>query len=522
MSPPTLILRIRSPAGFTRLSISSSLTLKDLKKEIEVHTNIPAEQQSLFLDADYRKSLSGDSCFLDKFALQNGSILFVKSDYVGEIKGSTLESTQGKWKTSTELTEQHPKDTTKKNMGKPLPHSQGIDDMQPEDKSLDSSASEMKTSLPKISAEDTSAGFRKDDKSEPNFKSFDQFLTDNGYNIIELPGSKSYLPSQLVRNQMMKVPPSVTLKYQPYRHVDHLELMNVEEIKNFVNYWRYSLDMVTQRAGWMFGYYKEDEHYPLGIRAVCEAIYEPPQYSVNDSICLLDDPDNKKVEAIAAHLGLEKIGMIFTHLPRDEFLTAKEVISIANRQLNSLTNKHFTGYLMSKLVTCTISPDLTANGEPVANAFMVSDMGMALVRDGLINEELSNGSHMHLRKAKKQELLPQILESGKEAVKFDSDWFLVRVNESAPKRVRSMFLHTHFPRENRDTPCPSSAIKDYFSHPAVMQYKKESRWKRFADFHLILYVSIKLDLETALTICESIRDQSEVDEGLEEVLSLLA
>ncbi|KAF8821950.1 NPL4 family protein [Cardiosporidium cionae] len=518
MSPTTLIFRIRSPAGLCRIALSSALTLNELKKEIEVHTSIPAEQQTLFLDINHRAPLCGDSLSLEKLHLQNGCIIFVKSDIVGEIKGSTIESTEGKWIKSTELTEQPYKDATEKTVGKPLPHSPSMEE---EDKSMDFAISEGKSPPSKFPAEDTSSGFRKMDTSEPNFKSFDQFIKDNGYNVIELPGSKSYLPTQLVRNKMIKVPPSVTLKYQPYRHVDHLELMNVEEIQNFVNYWRYSLDMVTQRAGWMYGYYKEDEHYPLGIRAVCEAIYEPPQYSVNDAIYLLDDPDSSKVEAIATQLGLEKIGFIFTHLPRDEFLTAKEVISIAHCQLNSLTNKHFTGYLMNKLVTCTISPDLTSNGEPVANAFMVSDMGMALVRDGLINEDVSNGSRMHLRKAEKQELLPQILESGKEAEEFDSDWFLVRVNESAPKRVRSMFLHTHFPRENRDIPYPPSSVKDFFLHPSLAQFKNEPRWKRFADFHMIVYVSKKLDLETALTICEGIRNQSALDEGLEEVLSLL-
>lgn len=124
--------------------------------------------------------------------------------------------------------------------------------------------------------------------------------------------------------------------------------MNVKEMDQFVRYWRQTLDMQQERAGWLFGYFREDSHYPSGIRAVVEAIYEPPQardftffiflyslvfnnYQVWESgnIVFLDDPFLVTAKTVAASLGLEVVGWIFTHLPRVELLTSDEVQRIA-------------------------------------------------------------------------------------------------------------------------------------------------------------------------------------------------
>lgn len=72
------------------------------------------------------------------------------------------------------------------------------------------------------------------------------------------------------------------------------------------------------------------------------------------------------------------------------------------------------------------------------------------------------------------EVLPHILETGAATTRFDADWFVVRVNESAPKKVglsflilvllyfmqcRSRFAHASFPRENRAVATQPGAIK---------------------------------------------------------------
>ena len=109
--------------------------------------------------------------------------------------------------------------------------------------------------------------------------------------------------------------------------------MNIAELSSFVMHWRTDLDMLSQRAGYLFGYYVEDLHYGLGgTRAVVEAVYEPPQQSTCDSVSILTgeelDPNLKVAEKVARRLGLEIVGWVFTHLPREKLITASEVMEM--------------------------------------------------------------------------------------------------------------------------------------------------------------------------------------------------
>ena len=65
----------------------------------------------------------------------------------------------------------------------------------------------------------------------------------------------------------------MSVKQQPYRHVDTLSVMNIPEIHNFVSYWSNTLlENALQRMGWMYGYYIEDTNYDEGCRAVLEGV----------------------------------------------------------------------------------------------------------------------------------------------------------------------------------------------------------------------------------------------------------
>merc|ERR1711957_1137076 len=119
-----------------------------------------------------------------------------------------------------------------------------------------------------------------------------------------------------------------------------------------------------------------------------------------------------------------------------------------------------------------------------------------MVRDGILAES-ADRKHCVVRDAKQGELI--------------SDFFIVRVNDTAPKKHQRMFIHTNFPRENRPTQPQKGRedLKKYFRSVPT----NEPSWSQYADFHLLLYIAQELDETTAIGIGECIRDRKEIPEG---------
>ena len=75
----------------------------------------------------------------------------------------------------------------------------------------------------------------------------------------------------------------------------------------------------------LYGYYAEDPNYKGGVRAIIEAIYQPPQVGDISGFQILEDEYEYHVNQIAEALTLEKIGWIFTTINHDTFLSSHEV-----------------------------------------------------------------------------------------------------------------------------------------------------------------------------------------------------
>lgn len=67
---------------------------------------------------------------------------------------------------------------------------------------------------------------------------------------------------------------------------------NFKEISGFVKYWMSSFE---NRTGFLYGYYAEDPDYNMGVRAVVEAIYEPPQKGDYNDVILMKDYHSNQV-----------------------------------------------------------------------------------------------------------------------------------------------------------------------------------------------------------------------------------
>jgi nuclear protein localization family protein 4 len=152
-----------------------------------------------------------------------------------------------------------------------------------------------------------------------------------------------------------------------FRHVDNIEFENPQIVDEFLAYWRTS---GCQRAGYLYGRYERFTQTPLGIKAVIVTIYEPPQQSTRDSIKLIQDDNEARVDEIARGLGLSRIGWIFTDLINDStgqvkhfrnidshFLSAQECIMAGNFQnrFPNATKLSSSGKHGSKFVTICVT-----------------------------------------------------------------------------------------------------------------------------------------------------------------------
>jgi nuclear protein localization family protein 4 len=118
--------------------------------------------------------------------------------------------------------------------------------------------------------------------TEVKHKSFEQYLSDNREKckgIHEKTGkcNNCLPPSEVVYKMNPNctfhppypegmcnkcMPPNAYLKRQPYRHVDYVSFMNMEELNSFVNIWLKGYCM-KQRMGFLYGYYAKDPNYPV-------------------------------------------------------------------------------------------------------------------------------------------------------------------------------------------------------------------------------------------------------------------
>jgi nuclear protein localization family protein 4 len=82
--------------------------------------------------------------------------------------------------------------------------------------------------------------------------------------------------------------------------------------------------------GWAYGYYAEDPNFKGGVRAIIEAVYEPPQIGDISGFQLLNDDHENLVNMVASALSLEKIGWIYTTLSHDTFMDAETIRKAAS------------------------------------------------------------------------------------------------------------------------------------------------------------------------------------------------
>lgn len=148
----------------------------------------------------------------------------------------------------------------------------------------------------------------------------------------------------------------------------------------------------------------------------------------------------KKKQNILDSMGFKPVGMLITTQERKDekgdpiFMTGAEIVQACKFQ-HSFKNQNTD---ISQFVTVIMHED--DQKEP--NAFMISDIGLAMIRDGLCKEDPDNPSLLKVNQSPENHYQPAIVSEGKfidQGDNFQPDLMLVQVIPSMPINRISKF-----------------------------------------------------------------------------------
>jgi nuclear protein localization family protein 4 len=286
-----------------------------------------------------------------------------------------------------------------------------------------------------------------------------------------------------------------------------LDSASVGDFQSYLRRFQFS----RKRFGFLYGKYVEAEEGGEK-KTIVEAIYEPPQIAdqnAAEGFEMLDDPMEDTVEQIAQMCGLQKVGWIFGHPPREDgfVLSASEVIMAAEMQLEAAGGIEDTPFVTVKVTT-------GEDGNVSVEAFQVSQQCMTMAAE----EALEIGPNPGFCTI--NETFSAIQE-GKESKTVNNNFFLTVV--PIVQHSSEVFV-SQFPKANRDLDDRTP------SHDELKRQLSKSGTEGWtfidllSDFNLLIYLAKFLDINADFPkICQSIIDRNvPIDDGYKIIITSMA
>jgi hypothetical protein len=223
-----------------------------------------------------------------------------------------------------------------------------------------------------------------------------------------------------------------------------------------------------------------------------EFIYEPPQDNTATSFNLLDDPQADLVDALAASLGLVKVGWIYAHPPREKgfCFSGTEIIEAAEQQVLAAGGVKDTPFVT---VRCSIDPE---TNQVFMEPHQVSKQCMEMAAEGALLPSHNQGM------CRISDTFTALVE-GRPTKEVDNDFFVI---PTAISYFDSDLLICDFPKGNRVGIMPTrDDLKKQLSKAGSKGWTMQTQ---LGDFALLLYLCEFLDTAHDLPqICRSVVDK---------------